>query len=389
MSNLNLHLPRKHSVQGTTIFTVMTALANEHKAINLAQGFPDFQIDDELSRHVYEAALHGYNQYAPMPGLPMLRQAIASDFQNRYNAVVNADAEITVTPGATYAIYAAFTAILERDDEVIVLEPAYDSYIPNIEMNGAKVVPVPLAIPDFHVDWQMVKDAITPKTKAIILNTPQNPTGAVWTKHDWDELADIVRDTRIFVISDEVYEQLVFDGLKHYSVLEHEELRERSFAIFSFGKVFNNTGWKTGYCIAPPMLTKAFRSVHQFVAFCTNTPLQYAIAKYLESNTAEAVGSLMERKRDYFLSLIRNTPFTIKQPAKGSYFQVAGYENISDLPDMEFAEWLTREYGVAAIPLSPFYRNRKDDKLIRFCFSKKDETLAQAVERLRTLKAIR
>ena len=376
----------RHSMTGTTIFTVMSGLAHQHGAINLSQGFPDFALDDKLAGLLHEAAAGGYNQYSPMAGLPMLRQVIADDFAKRYGLHVDAEREITITPGATYVIYAAFTSILQAGDEVIVLEPAYDSYIPNIEMNGARVVPVSLMGPDFHVDWALVKKAVNSKTKAIIVNTPQNPTGAIWTKHDWDELASVVRGTNIYVLSDEVYEQLVFDGARHYSVLEHEELKERSFAIYSFGKVFNNTGWKIGYCIAPPALTNAFRQVHQFVAFCVNTPAQYALAKFMESGLAKPVGELMQRKRDFFVEAMRQTPFTVHLPARGSYFQLASYEKISDLPDKAFAEWLTIEHGVATIPVSAFYRSGKDNKIIRFCFAKKEETLVAAIERLKKVR---
>jgi len=377
--------PQKHTATGTTIFTVMSALAQQHNAINLSQGFPDFHIDEQLSQALGDAAKNGFNQYAPMPGLPALRQQIAANFNKRYGITVDADNEITITPGATYAIYTAFTAILTLGDEVIVLEPAYDSYIPNIEMNGAKVVPVSLSAPDFHVDWNKVADAITPRTKAIIINTPHNPTGTIWSKGDWDKLADIVRNTEIVILSDEVYEQLVFDGEKHYSVLEHEELRQRSFALYSFGKVYNCTGWKMGYCIAPPAYTQAFRRIHQFLSFTVNTPAQYALAHILEHGTATPVNVVMQQKRDYFLSLMKDTPFTITAPAKGSYFQVASYERISDVPDMEFAQWLTKEHGVATIPVSAFYSDKKDDKVIRFCFAKKEETLLAAVERLKKL----
>jgi len=379
-------LPLKHSATGTTIFTVMSALAQQYNAINLSQGFPDFHIDKELSGALGDAAREGFNQYAPMPGLPALRQAVAANFKSRYGLAIDADTEITITPGATYAIYTAFTAILQPGDEVIVLEPAYDSYIPNIEMNGAKAVTVPLSAPGFEVDWDKVKAALTPKTKAIIINTPHNPTGAIWAKEDWDQLADLVRDTKVLILSDEVYEQLVFDGQRHYSVLEHPELRERSFALYSFGKVYNNTGWKMGYCIAPAAFTQAFRRIHQFLCFTVNTPAQYALAHHLSSGNAAPVAPLMEHKRNYFLSLLHDTPFTIHAPARGSYFQVASYERISDLPDMEFAQWLTKEYGVATIPVSAFYRDKKDDKLIRFCFAKKEETLKEAVARLKKLK---
>lgn len=377
-----MQLPQKHSATGTTIFTVMSALAQQHNAINLSQGFPDYAIDEQLAMLLQEAAHTGYNQYAPMPGLPMLRQAVASDFKKRYNLDIDADTEITITPGATYAIYTAFTAILQPGDEVIVLEPAYDSYIPNIEMNGAKAVPVALMAPEFNVDWDRVKAAVNAKTKAIIINTPHNPTGAVWQQSDWDTLADIVRDTEIIILSDEVYEQIIFDGQKHISILQQPELRERSFALFSFGKVFHNTGWKIGYCIAPPAFTTAFRRIHQFLCFTVNTPGQYALAHYITNNNAPVLHSMMQQKRDYFLELMKQTPFTIHRKASGSYFQVAGYEQISDMPDMEFAQWLTKEYGVATIPVSAFYSNKKDDKLVRFCFAKKEETLLEAVQRL-------
>lgn len=297
----------------TTIFTVMSALASEHNAINLSQGFPDFPIDEKLAVLLHEAARGNFNQYAPMAGLSLLRQAIAGSFKNRYLLDIDADTEITITPGATYGIYTAFSSFLQKGDEVIVLEPAYDSYIPNIEMNGAKAVCVALDTPDFSVNWNKVKDAITPNTRGVIINTPHNPTGSVWTREDWDQLAALVRNTNIIVISDEVYEQLIFDEQKHYSVLEHTELRERSIAVFSFGKVFNNTGWKIGYVIASPAFTNAFRKIHQYIAFSINTPAQYAIAQYLGIEQLPDVGKLMQQKRDYFLELIKDLPFTIHQ----------------------------------------------------------------------------
>lgn len=380
-----MQLPHKHNAAGTTIFTVMSALATEYKAINLSQGFPDFPIDEKLGALLYEATLQGFNQYAPMPGLPQLRQAISNNFAKRYHVEINPDTEITITPGATYAIYTAFTSILQAGDEVIVLEPAYDSYIPNIETNGAKAITVPLSAPDFSVDWDRVRAVITDKTKAIIVNTPHNPTGAVWRKEDWDTLADIVRYTDIIILSDEVYEQLIFDGKQHYTVLQHGELRERSFVLYSFGKVFHNTGWKMGYCIAPPEFTTAFRRIHQFLCFSVNTPAQYALANYLSQPSLPDVSNMMQSKRDFFLDLLKQTPFTIHQPASGSYFQTVSYKQISDMPDMEFAQWLTKEYGVATIPISAFYRNKQDDKLIRFCFAKKEETITEAVSRLTKL----
>ncbi len=376
------NLPQKHRSADISIFSVMSALATKHQAINLSQGFPDFPIDTKLGDLLHEAATKGWNQYAPMTGLPLLREAIAADFKKRYAIDLNPDSEISITPGATYAIYSAFSAILSPGDEVIVLEPAYDSYIPNIEMNGAKAVPVKLLAPSFAPDWQAIKDAITPKTKAIIINTPHNPTGTIWTLADWNQLADLVRDTPIIILSDEVYEQLVFDGQIHYSVLQHPELRERSFALYSFGKAFHNTGWKMGYCIAAPMLTQAFRQLHQFIGFSVNTPAQFALAQYLNLDKREAPNTLLQGKRDYFLELMKETPFTLLAPAAGSYFQLASYAHMSDLPDRTFATLLTEKYGVATIPISAFYSDRHDQKILRFCFAKKEETLKAAIERL-------
>ncbi|MBS1588885.1 MAG: aminotransferase class I/II-fold pyridoxal phosphate-dependent enzyme [Bacteroidetes bacterium] len=381
-------MPEKNAIQATNIFSVMSALAVQYKAINLAQGFPDFAIDERLAKLLYEAVQENFNQYAPMPGLSILREAIADDFKMRYSVFIKPDAEITITPGATYGIYTCLASILKPDDEVIVLEPAYDSYIPNIESLGCKPVPVSLSMPSFRVDWQRVRAAITQKTRAIIINTPHNPTGSIWQNEDWNELANMVRDSSIIVVSDEVYEQLVFDHARHYSVLEHKELRNRSFAIFSFGKVFNNTGWKVGYVIAPEFLTNGFRKLHQYLSFSVNTPAQYALAKYLTISDRPKVGELMQAKRDYFLSLMADLPFTMHRKSTGSYFQTMSYEQISNLPDIEFAEWLTKNYGVATIPLSPFYADRTDSKMVRFCFAKKEETLLCAVERLTALKDI-
>lgn len=374
--------PNRHNASDTTIFTVMSSLSQQHNAINLSQGFPDFPIDAALADLLHEAAVQGFNQYAPMIGLPMLRESIAADFKKRYSVDVLPDSEITITPGATYAIYTAFSAILSVGDEVIVLEPAYDSYIPNIEMNGAKVVPVKLQPQSFAPDWQAVKDAINSKTKAIIINTPHNPTGTVWSLDDWNELAALLRGTDIFLLSDEVYEQLVFDNKIHYSVLQHPELRERSFALYSFGKAFHNTGWKIGYCIAPPALSQAFRRQHQFLSFSVNTPAQYALAQYLNHPHREAANTMLEAKRNYFLDLMKETPFKMLAPSSGSYFQLASYAHISDLPDIEFARLLTEKNGVATIPISAFYSDKYDDKILRFCFAKKEETLKAAVDRL-------
>lgn len=380
-----MHIPQKHQATGTTIFSVMSALATQYKAINLSQGFPDFLIDERLIDLVNAAMKAGANQYAPMVGLPALRQAISHDFRRRYGIEIDADLEVTITPGATYGIYTAFNTILEIGDEVIVLEPAYDSYIPNIQMCGAKAVPVPLSTPGFTPDWERIKAAISPRTKAIIVNTPHNPTGTIWTKQDWNTLAEILEGTNIFVLSDEVYEQLVYDGLKHASVLENLTLRERAFVLFSFGKVFHNTGWKMGYCITSPALTAAFRRLHQFIAFSVNTPMQAGIAAYINLPGKPPVNNFLQEKRDLFLELMKATPFKISSPAAGSYFQVASYEGLSKLGDKEFAKWLTEEFKVATIPVSAFYSDGQDHKLLRFCFAKKEETLHEAVEQLANL----
>lgn len=376
----------KFPSSGTTIFSVMSALANEHKAINLSQGFPDFPIDEKLADLVAAAIQQGHNQYAPMPGLLSLRQAVASKIGHFQKTTIDPDNEITITPGATYGIYTALTTILQPGDEVMVLEPAYDSYIPNIYSNGATPVPVPLDSNDFSVDWDKIRDAVTPRTKAIIINNPHNPCGSIWTKEDFQHLITLVQQHGLYVISDEVYEHLVFDGKEHLSVLRFPELKERSFVICSFGKTFHNTGWKIGYCVAPPALMQPFRLLHQYLAFSVNTPMQHALAAYLQDfDHLIAAGRLLQGKRDFFLQQMKDTPFIPLQPAQGSYFQLMSYENISDLPDKEFAAWLTREYGVATIPLSSFYTTPPDSRLVRFCFAKKEETLLAAAERLKIL----
>jgi len=364
----------------------MSQLASEHQAINLSQGFPDYMISPQLMAYVNEAMHDGYNQYAPMPGIPALRNILADKIYKLYQVNVNPETEITITPGATYAIYTAFTTFLQAGDEVIVLEPAYDSYIPNITLNGAKAVCVPLKYPDYAVDWQKVKDAITVHTKAIIINTPHNPTGYVWTADDMHMLDEITSNTNILIISDEVYEHITLDGRIHESVLKYENLRARSFVIYSFGKVFHATGWKIGYCVAPEALSKEFRKVHQFIGFTTNTPMQVALAKLLaDEHEYLQLPHFFEQKRNLFLNLIKDLPFTIYQQAQGSYFQLAGYEKISKLGDKEFAIWLTQHIGVATIPISAFNHDGKDDQLIRFCFAKKDSTLIEAAERMKKL----
>jgi len=383
-----LSIPHIHSKLpnvGTTIFTVMSGLATHHNAVNLGQGFPDFPMNEELTELVNWAMKNNFNQYSPMPGWFPLRETIAEKVEFLYHTRINPDTEITITPGGTYAIYSAFTAILNPGDEVIVFEPAYDSYIPNIEINGAKAITINLVYPDYHIDWAAVKKAITSKTKAIIINSPHNPTGSVITENDIQELRKIVEGTNIFIISDEVYEHLIFDTIPHQSILRYPDLLQRSFVCFSFGKVYNCTGWKLGYCIAPPELTTEFRKVHQFNCFSCHTPSQVALAQFLQNKEAYlSLSSFMQEKRDYFSKLMRDTKFEMLD-SHGSYFICAKYDRISDEPDKEFAIRLTKEAGVATIPVSAFYQNGKDDKVLRFCFSKKNETLEKAVEKLVTL----
>ncbi len=367
---------------GTTIFTVMSALAAEHKAVNLGQGFPDFPMNPELAALVNRAVDEHYNQYAPMPGWMPLREAIAEKAAYLYQTSLNPDTEITITPGGTYAIYSALTTILQPGDEVIVFEPAYDSYIPNIEINRAKAITISLVFPDYHIDWNAVRDAVSPKTKAIIINSPHNPTGSVITENDIQQLRQVVEGTNIFIISDEVYEHLIFDNIAHQSMLRYPDLLQRSFVCFSFGKTYNCTGWKLGYCIAPEPLTKEFRKVHQFNCFSCYTPSQVALANYLHNREAYlSLSGIMQEKRDYFLELMKQTRFTM-QPSFGSYFICGTYEQISNEPDKDLAVRLTKEAGVATIPVSAFYRDGKDDKVLRFCFAKKKETLEAAVEKL-------
>ena len=377
-------LQPKFPSTGTTIFTVMSALAQEHNAINLSQGFPDFPIDPQLGTCVAEAIAQGFNQYAPMAGLPALRQALARKMAHFQQVTVDPETEITITPGATYAIYTAFCTLLQQGDEVIVPEPAYDSYIPNIISNGGVPVRVALNSSDFSMDWDKVAAAITPKTKAIIINNPHNPLGSTWKEEDFQQLIRLTTKHNLYLIADEVYEHLVYDGAAHLSVLRYPELRERSFVTYSFGKALHSTGWKIGYCVAPPELTQAFRQIHQYLAFSVNTPMQQAIATYLQDfNNLTATAALLEKKRDFFLQQMQDTKFSWLRPAAGSYFQVMDYSAISDLPDKEFAIWLTREHGVATIPLSSFYSQPPASKLVRFCFAKKEETLKNAADRIK------
>jgi methionine transaminase len=360
----------------------MSVLAAEHKAINLGQGFPDFLMDEKLVALVNAAMQKGNNQYVHMNGLPLLRERLAEKINTLYAATVNPEKEITITPGGTYAIFTALTTVLQPADEVIVFEPAYDSYIPTIEINGAVPVLIPLTFPDYTIDWELVRQKISPKTKMIMLNTPHNPTGSVMSANDIAELRSIVKDTGIFIVSDEVYEHLIFDGLQHHSMLRFPDLYQRSFVCFSFGKVYHCTGWKMGYCVAPPALMSEFRKIHQFNCFSCNSPVQFALAQFLQQKEKYLqLGSLLQQKRDYFFNLMQQTKFKAL-PSYGSYFQLYSYSGISNESEKEFAIRLTKEYGVATIPTAAFYKNNTDNKVLRFCFVKKESTLEEAVNRL-------
>ena len=378
-------LPTIHSKLpevGTTIFTVMSSLAAELGAVNLGQGFPDYPMSEELIARVSEAMNEGWNQYVHMNGLSSLREVLAEKMLSLYGTPVSADSQITVTPGGTYAIYTALTAVLRPGDEVIVFEPAYDSYIPNIEINGAIPVKIDLRFPDYRIDWEEVRRKISPRTRMIMLNTPHNPTGSVLRETDMENLRALVRGTDILVLSDEVYEHLIFDNIPHQSVLRYPDLVERSFACFSFGKVYHCTGWKLGYCVSSPGLMKEFRKVHQFNCFSCHTPSQVALSKFLTHKESYlSLGTFMQGKKDYFQNLMGQTRFT-PLPSYGSYFQLYKYDRISEEGDKDLAIRITKEYGVATIPVSAFYRSGKDDKVIRFCFAKKEETLERAAERL-------
>ncbi len=367
---------------GPTIFTVMSSLAVEHNAINLGQGFPDYLMNEELISLVNQHMKVGHNQYVHMNGLPALRNVIALKVYDLYHQLIDADKEITVTPGGTYAIYTALTTVLQPGDEVIVFEPAYDSYIPNIEINGAIPVLISLTYPEYKIDWEVVRKRISSKTKMIMINSPHNPSGSVLNKEDIRQLQNIVAGTKIFILSDEVYEHLIFDGLQHESMLLYPDLLERSFVCFSFGKVYHCTGWKLGYCIAPAELMNEFRKVHQFNCFTSNTPMQFALAEFLQHKESYlTVGGFLQKKRDYFLKLMKTTKFK-PLPSHGSYFQLYSYDGLSEESEKDFALRLITDYGVATIPTSAFYKNGKDDKVLRFCFAKKESTLEEAVNNL-------
>lgn len=365
---------------GTTIFTVMSQLANEQKAINLSQGFPDFESSAELIDLVNDAMKKGLNQYAPMPGILPLREQIAQKTEKLYGTAYHPDTEITITAGATQAIYTAIAATVTEGDEVIIFTPAYDCYEPAIELNGGKTVFVQMHAPDYKVNWDQVKKLITQRTKMIIINTPHNPTGTVLEAEDLLALEKIVSDTDIVLISDEVYEHIIFDGKQHQSVSKFPGLAERSFIISSFGKTFHNTGWKMGYCLAPKNLMVEFRKAHQFIVFSANTPVQHGLAEYLknEANYLD-LNSFYQEKRDLFTSLIKGSKFEIL-PSSGTYFQLLSYKGITDMADTDYAIELTKKHKIASIPISVFYHQKIDEKVLRFCVAKKEETLQQAAE---------
>ncbi|NBR56254.1 MAG: aminotransferase class I/II-fold pyridoxal phosphate-dependent enzyme [Chitinophagia bacterium] len=367
---------------GTSIFTVMSQLAAKHNAINLGQGFPDFPMSAELIECVNKAMQSGGNQYAHTNGVPLLRERLAEKIKYLYDVNINPETNITITPGGTYSIFCAFSTIIQPGDEVIIFEPAYDSYIPNIVFNGGIVVPIELEFPDYTIPWDKVKDkvkaAITPKTKAILVNTPHNPTGRVFTKDDILILQEIVLSNNLYLISDEVYEHLIYDNKQHETVMKYPDLFARTFVCFSFGKTYHCTGWKLGYCIAPENIMKEYRKVHQFNAFGCDTPKQIAIAEYMTNKEAYlSIGAMYQEKRDYLRGLLDNTKF-VRLPSSGSYFESYRYDTISDEPDTVFAERLVREFGIAVVPMSAFYQKSTDHKVIRLCFAKVKETLDAA-----------
>ncbi len=367
---------------GVTIFTQMSALAQQTGAINLSQGFPDFSVDPHLIDRVLVHMHQGRNQYAPMQGVPLLRERISEKVERLYGRRYHPDTEITVTSGATEAVFCAITACLQPSDEAIVIEPAYDAYIPAITLSHAVAVPSAMRFPGYRIDWDHVRDSISVKTRLIILNSPHNPTGRILDRSDIEALRQIVADTRILIVSDEVYEHIVFDGRMHESMCRYSDLAERSFVISSFGKTYHATGWKIGYCLAPAPLSAEFQKIHQFVTFSSNTPVQYALADMLEEPSAYLeLGDFYQRKRDFFRSRIAESRF-IPLPCEGTYFQMLDYSRISDEPDTDFAVRMTREFGVAAIPPSVFHSDRQDHRVLRFCFAKNEHTLEEAAARL-------
>ena len=370
---------------GTTIFSEMSALANKYGAINLSQGFPGFEVDKVLTSLVTKYLNEGKNQYAPMPGILELRMTLCNHYNKIHSCDINPESEITITAGATQAIYNTISAVINEGDEVILFSPAYDCYAPAIEVHGGIPVFIPLQHPDYSIDWNMVKEKINSRTKLIMINSPHNPTGSLLTKKDLEQLQEIVADTDILILSDEVYEHITFDGAKHESVLVYPELKKRAMVVYSFGKSLHVTGWKLGFCIGPDWLMKEFRKIHQFTVFSCNSPMQYAINEYiLNHNPFSTTAEFYERKRDVFLAAIKNSRFKII-PCKGTYFQLLDYSEITDMNDVEFAKKLTVEHGIASIPISVFYPDLADNKVLRFCFAKEDELLIKAGKLLCTI----
>ncbi len=378
-----IEIHSKLPAQGVTIFSIMTAMAQRLNALNLSQGFPDFDVPPALLQALSQATLDGFNQYAAGDGLLLLRQQLAQLFHKRDQLQLDPFTEITITPGATIGIFSVIQAIIHQDDEVIIFDPSYDSYAPSVQLVGGKAVHIPLHAPEFSVDWDQVKSAITDKTRMVIVNTPHNPTGAIWSQQDWLNLIELIQDKNIIVLSDEVYEHLIFDGEKHYSALSFPALRDRSFVVGSFGKTFHVTGWKTGYCIASPELMKVFRQIYQFANFCGVTPVQMALANFMQQHPEhiDGLASFYQQKRDLFNSGIQDSKFSFI-PSKGTFFQNVDYSQIRpDLNDVEMCKFLAEEHKIVAIPVSVFYQKApKNLRLIRFCFAKKDQTLVHACE---------
>ena len=370
----------------TTIFTEMSLLAQQENAVNLSQGFPDYQADENLLKYLGDFAKEGHNQYAPLFGIKELREEISRKFSSQYQVEYHPDSEINVTAGATQGIFTVISAFVEKDDEVIIFEPAYDCYEPAIILNGGIVKNVKMLYPDYEINWTEVKNLVSEKTKMIIINNPNNPSGKILKQNDIDELIKIVKDTNIIILSDEVYENITFDGKSHLTLAKYPELKERTFVVGSFGKLLHITGWKIGYILAPSELMNEFRKVHQYNVFCVNTPAQYAIAKYLQNiQDFSKTSTFFEEKRNYLRNALSETPFELLD-CEGTYFLSAHFGSISDMEDKDFCYWLTKEHKVATIPFSAFYKDKTDEKVIRFCFAKKQETLDKAIEQLIKLK---
>ncbi len=378
---MTIPLQSKLPAVGTTIFTVMSKLAADHDAINLSQGFPDFEPDEGLVQRVEYHLRTGKNQYPPMIGVPELRTGISRKLKRNSHIDVDSETEITITSGATEALFNAIQCLVRPGDEVVVFDPAYDSYEPAVSLAGGRTIHVPLILPHYQIDWDRLQESLSAKTRLVIINSPHNPSSSILKTDDLDQLAEAIRPLDCYVLSDEVYEHIIFDGETHASVLTHDELRRKAMAVFSFGKTYHVTGWKIGYCVAPPELTAEFRKIHQFNVFTTATFIQWAIADFLESNPQnyQQLGEFYQAKRDLFCSLVEPSGFRLL-PSRGTYFQLADYREISARKDMDFAHWMTVEKGIAVIPLSPFYQTPPDSTIVRFCFAKQDDTLRQAAE---------